>query len=174
MPSTARMENLIGVREYLWGGIVLGLDQGSKFLVKSNISPFQKIEIIEQFLNFHHIQNLSNSLGVLEDSTEIVRTSFSFLVTGISIGIILNLYQNWERISSIGRMGLFSVLFGGIGNLLDRLLLGHVIDFISLPWYFGGFSVFNLADLFIVGGFLMVVFDLLKSLFKEANKKIRE
>ncbi|MET0253095.1 MAG: signal peptidase II [Terrimicrobiaceae bacterium] len=134
------------------------LDQLTKWLVLAHISTDELIPVIPGFLNLVQVHNTGAAFGMLRDNNLFfVILSFSAL----SILAILawkGVFQDWTS-----RWAGALLVAGVAGNLTDRILHGHVVDFLDviLPWY-GRWPAFNVADsciciaagLFILGSFL--------------------
>lgn len=122
------------------------LDQGSKFLVTTNMVEGERIPVIGELLQFHFVKNPGAAFSLGEGMTWI----FSIVAVGVAIFIVIFA----RRIRSAGWAVLFGLLLGGnLGNLTDRLFRepsfarGHVIDFLQV-WGFP--AIFNVADIAIV------------------------
>jgi signal peptidase II len=125
---------------------VYALDQTSKFLVVQNLTPDQEIQVLGQLLRFRFVENPGAAFSIGSGSTWI----FSIIGTAVLIFVI------WyaPRIRSLAWAVLFGLLLGGLlGNLTDRLVrapgfgLGHVVDFLEIPFLP---AIFNVADVGIV------------------------
>ena len=135
-------------------GLVLAVDQWSKYFVTGyvNASGQGQIAILGGKVLIDPIANTGAAFGVLPNQT--------ILLTAIAVIIASALVIAYRRLArgpvSI-RVGLGMVLGGALGNLLDRIRFGHVIDFIDLRWW----PVFNVADSCIVTGVAMLILTLL-------------
>jgi len=130
---------------------VIGVDQLSKHLIKANMVMGQSIPS-ECVVGLHYTTNTGGAFGLFANQT--------FLLTMAAvIGItVLVLYLRYLPLrSTLLKVGLGLDLGGAIGNLIDRLRLGEVTDFIKL----GAWPVFNLADSAIVVGTFLIAFYLL-------------
>ena len=134
------------------------LDQITKALVRRTISTEESIPVIPDFLNLVHVHNTGAAFGVLRDN------NLFFVVLSISALIILIVLAQRNIFADRSSRWACALLVAGVaGNLTDRLLRGHVVDFIDviLPWY-GRWPAFNVADscicvaagLFVLGSFL--------------------
>ena len=126
----------------LLSGIVLLIDQISKFFLKD-----ASLLLIPGFLKLSGTINTGIAFGVLSGSTWLLP-----LLTGLVTGFII-FYIIKSRPKGILAIGLSLVLGGALGNLIDRLLYGYVIDFIEL--LFIRFAVFNVADIAITTGCIL-------------------
>ena len=134
--------------------ISLLLDIGSKFLVSRIFILNESKTIIDNFLNITYVRNTGAAWSILDDNTWIV-TVISLLII---IGIIYYVYRN--RVSKkILKIGYGLILGGAIGNFIDRVVYGYVIDFIDIDIFGWNYPIFNLADMFIVVGVILVMID---------------
>src|SRR5512143_3371224 len=146
--------------------IIIALDQWTKWLVRTNL-PFQGTWLpgwLEWLLPFVRIVNWSNS-GAAFGTFQEGNTVFTILAI-IVIAAILYYYPRVERSDWTLRLAMGLQLGGAAGNLIDRLLMGRVTDFIAV----GSFPVFNVADASISVG---VVVLLLGVWLKERSEKRR-
>ena len=110
--------------------------------------------IIDNFLNITYVRNTGAAWSILDNNTWIV-TVISLLII---IGIIYYVYRN--RVSKkILKIGYGLILGGAIGNFIDRIVYGYVIDFIDIDIFGWNYPIFNLADMFIVVGVILVMID---------------
>jgi signal peptidase II len=135
--------------------IVFAVDQGSKYLIVTNLTEHEQVDVIGALLRFYFVKNSGAAFSIGSGSTWI----FSIIATGVLIFVI------WfaPRIRSAGWAILFGLLLGGLlGNLTDRLTRapgfgrGEVIDFLQIPVLP---AIFNIADVAIVSS--MVLFLIL-------------
>lgn len=147
-------------------GLILGLliiDQ----LVKIYIviaKPSQ--EIIPGVLSVAYVENTGGAFGFGSNSIITIIVS-NFIVLGI---VIKFLVSQFDRIDKLTKTMLCMVLAGGISNLLDRLVRGFVVDYIDIRSLFS-FPVFNIADIYLVLGWLMLVFLTIKYALKSQKNK---
>jgi len=142
---------------YALAALVFAFDQLTKYLV---MVPFDlknrgQIEIFEIF-NLTWVENRGVSLGMLHAEGELGRWLLVGLTGAISVGVAIWLWRERNRQDAFG---LGMILGGALGNIFDRIRLGHVVDFADL--HFGAFRpflVFNVADAAITIGVLILVF----------------
>ena len=140
---------------------IVFLDQSSKFLVVQNISRYESISVINGFFNLVHIRNRGMAFGLMNRPD--AGFSFYFLVAATFAAILLILF--WVRRLEpddwgMG-LGLSLVLGGALGNLIDRIRLKEVIDF--LDFFVGRYHwpAFNVADSAITVGTFFIALNLL-------------
>lgn len=131
---------------------VLLLDQLTKFIVARELILGQSLPVIKGVLHFTLIYNRGAAFGILKN-----QLSFFILTSAISVVlIIISLKKNKRTVYNFS-LGL--MLAGAMGNLIDRLFLGHVIDFID----FRIWPVFNVADSAITVGAVLLGYSLLRT-----------
>ena len=123
----------------------------------------QKIVVIPNLFEFVFVKNTGAAYGIFGDSTVMLSVVSILFIIGFVLFDIFNHKNDWLYIFGIGL-----ILSGAIGNLVDRLFLGYVRDFISIKLFS---FVFNLADLFITAGVICFLVYLLISLIKEKKEK---
>lgn len=139
---------------YIWGLIaaaVIVLDQASKFFIENTFSLTDSVAFIPGIIDFVFVKNTGAAFSVLAKHTWIL----AILSVVFSIAILIYLIKEQPKDRLIGVCcGL--ILGGAIGNGIDRMLRGYVVDFIELTFF--RFPVFNIADIAItVGGVIAVL-----------------
>ncbi|MGL5030964.1 MAG: signal peptidase II [Aeromonas sp.] len=156
------MHNKTGLR-WLWLAVLaFVLDQGSKLAVV-NLLPFGYPGVeITPFFNLVHVYNKGAAFSFLADQGGWQRWFFATLAFAIC-GLLINwlrkqsVTQRWSGIA-------YSLIIGGaLGNVFDRLVLGHVVDFLDFYWQGAHWPAFNLADSFIFIGAVMIVLEGMRS-----------
>lgn len=148
--------------------ILLMLDQVSKIIIINNNLDFT---IIPNILKIETVKNSGGAFGIGQGSTTMVIIT-NFVVLGLIIRFI---YLQKDFMDAKTLYTLITILAGGIGNLIDRLGRGYVVDFINIfPSI--NFPRFNLADIYIVGGWIILALFFAIYSYKEVikNKKKRE
>lgn len=132
------------------------IDQIIKYLVVSNISIGSKKIIIDNFLKFIYIRNTGAAFGIL--SGNII---FLIFITVLLIFYIVNeMKKNINNNLSLLSFSL--ILSGALGNLIDRVVRGYVVDYISFTLFNREMSVFNLADTYITIGVVLLIYIVIK------------
>ena len=144
-------------------GTVL-LDQVTKALVL-NLMYEGQIVLIPHVLNFTYVENRGMAFGLLSEHRWV------FLVLS-TVGIaLMALYLWYYAKTALSRVGLSLVIAGGIGNMIDRLALGFVVDFIDFCAFDFWVWVFNVADAAVCVGAAIFVLDLVLELVREVRAK---
>lgn len=143
-------------------GIVLDLVSKHFFALRFETNS-QKIVVIPNLFEFVFVKNTGAAYGIFGDSTVMLSVVSILFIIGFVLFDIFNHKNDWLYVFGIGL-----IISGAIGNLVDRLFLGYVRDFISIKLFS---FVFNLADLFITAGVICFLVYLLISLIKEKKEK---
>ena len=142
------------------GGILLLLDQIIKFIVINN-----NFTVIPGFLSLTYTENTGMAFGLNENNVILV-----ILINIVILGIIIKfLKENIDKIDMVVFISLILILTGGFGNLIDRIFRGHVIDFIDVNLF--DFPVFNIADIYIIVGAIILVIAIVKQFFIKNEEK---
>jgi signal peptidase II len=126
-------------------GMILFLDQLTKTLIAQNLEIGQRIPIIAGFFDLTHMRNPGAAFSFLAQAPDWFRQPFFLVATGVAIAALLFfiLYAQEEGLLVVAAA---SILGGAIGNLIDRLLYGEVIDFLLFYWGDWAWPAFNVAD----------------------------
>ncbi len=144
-------------KKILIGSIIcLVLDILSKSLIDNFFVSSNSKVIINNFFNITKIYNDGASWNILSGSRYIL------ILVAIVILVILFLYQNKFK-NNMRNIISFSMIYGGIiGNLLNRIIYGYVIDFLDFNILGWDFPIFNIADIFIVVGVILLIYSIYK------------
>jgi len=145
--------------------LVIVLDQWTKWLVLTKMELYDVIPIWGNFFSITSHRNTGAAWGILQGQ----RWFFITVTTVIVVGIIYYLYRSIREGRRLLPFGLSLLLGGAIGNFIDRLLTGEVVDFLHFFFDFRGigipftydFPIFNVADMGIVIGISVVILDTL-------------
>lgn len=144
---------------YLIGivGLVL-LDQLTKIQIENNFFVGDTIEIISNFFHITYVQNRGIAFGVFQGKINAI----SIATTIAIIGIIIYFFKNFKKIEVIERIAYMVIISGAIGNMIDRIFRGYVVDMLDFRgiWQY----VFNLADVYINIGVALIFLDILLKL----------
>ncbi len=135
----------------------VAVDQLIKLWVINSIDVGRYITAIDGVLNISHIRNFGAAFSILQN-----RQIFLILITIAALIIAaIVLFKNIGKYSPIVRVGLSLIIGGGIGNLIDRIRLGYVVDYIDVR--FVDYPVFNFADCCVVIGAILLVAGVIAS-----------
>ena len=140
--------------------LVLLLDRLTKWAVASNIALYNSVAIIPGCFSLRHVENTGAAFGLFAESAAQwkVGALVSFSILALIVVSAL-LWKNGHSLTTTS-IGLSLILGGAMGNLWDRMVSGHVVDF--LDFYFGNYHwpAFNVADSAIVIGAILLVSDI--------------
>ena len=142
---------------------VIALDQLSKQLILHYLYEGQAV-LIEGVLNFTYVENRGMAFGLLADHRWVF-----MLLSVIGIGALCAYMWFFVR-SPLGRVSLAMIIGGGIGNMIDRIWLGFVVDFIDFCAFDFWVWVFNIADACVCVGAALFCLDLILDLVREYKK----
>lgn len=146
-------------------GLSLVLDQWTKNIVETNM-PLNSISVpfpaIEEIFRFTHVANTGAAFGMFQNGSAI----FMVLAVLVSLGILYYNFFSLEGNQRLMRVALGMQMGGALGNFIDRVRIGHVTDFIDIgPWY-----IFNVADMSIVGGAIVLGYIVLQEMREEREQ----
>ena len=131
--------------------ILVGLDQWSKLFATNNLMGRADIILLEDILSLTYHRNAGAAFGMLQGGR------WFFLVFALFIMVAIALYYvklPSSPVYSVVRFALILIAAGGIGNSIDRLLNGFVVDFLRFD--FINFPIFNVADIYVVAGTILL------------------
>ena len=164
-----------GIR-WLWvSALVIALDQLTKLWVVSTMALEETIPVLPVF-SIHRTFNEGAAWSMFANAGGVQRWIFSALAAGVSVGLVVWLRRLALSSQALLIAGLALILGGAIGNLIDRLYLGHVIDFLLFFWNTARFPAFNIADAAITVGAGLVILDAIREGQRErqARKQPRQ
>ena len=139
---------------------IVALDQASKAIVDRTMPLYHSIPVIDSLFSLTYIRNTGAAFGVLARSGELFRRTFLIGFSIAAIGFIVLMLRRLPQDEKLLTAALGFILGGAIGNLIDRLLYGEVIDFLDFYWADHHWPAFNVADSFITIGVLVILFRL--------------
>ncbi len=147
--------------------VLVAVDQITKYLVDSKMSLYESITIIPIFFNITYLHNPGGAFGFLAEQSQLTRAIMFLFVSSIALCFIFYFYINTPKSHPILSFGLAMIFGGALGNLVDRIRLGYVIDFLdfSIPLIplklFNPWPAFNIADSAITIGMSIFVFHII-------------
>ncbi len=142
------------------GGI--GLDQLSKLLAVKLLAPVESVPLWSGVLHLTYVENKGAAFGMLADH----RWVFMSISSVAIIAIAIYLYSG-KNTSKLYTSSLMLIVSGGIGNMIDRIALGYVVDFIDFALI--DFAVFNIADSLVCIGAGLLILSLVLDIINEAK-----
>ena len=152
----------------LLSALVVLVDQLTKAYISRHYGEFEFTTLLP-VLDITRMHNVGAAFSFLADASGWQRWLFIALAVGVSIAIVVWLFR-MPRSKVLLAAGLSLVLGGAIGNVIDRIRLGYVVDFIHFHWDRAYFPAFNVADSAITVG---AAFLLLDALFEPKGAKVK-
>ena len=134
---------------------VVILDQLSKFIAVKFLMPVSSFPIIKDVIHFTYVENKGAAFGMLQDQRWVF-----MVISTVMIAVLIFIMVKYKKyFHPLMLIGIAFVFGGGIGNMIDRTLLGYVVDFIDFTLI--NFAVFNIADSFICVGVGLMLLDVI-------------
>ena len=145
------------------------IDIITKNLIKSKLILYESIPVIDGFFNIVYVLNPGAAFSFLHDMNESYRQLFFVAVTIVAIIVVLYIFAREK--SKINLTGFALILSGAFGNLLDRIFIGKVVDFLDFYYKSYHFPAFNVADSCITIGVSFIIIDMLFFNKKKSEEK---
>ena len=159
-----------GASNWLWLAlVVIGLDQWTKYLITRNFEEFEQLVLLP-VLEIMRLHNEGAAFSFLSHASGWQRWLFTGLGLLVSGGILVWLRQLPARGRNLLAAGLSLVLGGALGNVIDRVLWGYVIDFIRVHYEGWYFPAFNVADSAITIGAGLLILDNLLDYWRKPGR----
>ena len=141
--------------------VIVALDQLTKAIVRSQLTMYASVTILPGFVNLTHVRNTGTAFGFLNATDFPLKTVLlAAIATGALVGV--GLYAaSLARDQLAARTGLALIIGGAAGNLIDRVAVGSVVDFVDVYWQTHHFWAFNVADSAITVGVAIMILDML-------------
>lgn len=158
------MSARFGKLGWVWLSVVVFVvDQVTKFWFDNNLQMWERITVIPHVLDWTLAYNTGAAFSFLAGASGWQRWLFTLIAVAVSVVLVvwlkrLKADETWLAV------GLALVLGGALGNLVDRVIFGHVVDFILVHWQSSWyFPAFNIADSAITVGAILLALDMFKS-----------
>ena len=135
--------------------ILIGLDQIIKYWALNFLKEVNSIPVINNIFSFTYVENRGAAFGMLQNNQSI------FILVAAVASCFGLYYLHSKKVNNLGKIGILLVISGAIGNLIDRVRLGFVVDYLDfhIIWSY----VFNLADCFVVVGTILLCLYIITS-----------
>ncbi len=155
---------------FVLAGLIAVLDQFTKWLVVTRFHLHEIVEVIPGFFNFTYLHNKGAAFGLLANADPSWRVYFFVGVSVLALVFVLFVYQHYRHLGSCYVLAFSGIAGGAVGNLIDRVRYGSVVDF--LDFYYAGWHwpAFNVADSAIVVG---VTIFMIGSIFEKDDGRLR-
>jgi signal peptidase II len=167
-PAFPRRES--GLRWWWIAVVAIVLDQATKLWIVTSVPNGGSVNVLP-VLNIIHTYNPGAAWSMFANAGGAQRWIFSALALVVSVVLVKWLRALPLATKKLLSAGLTLILGGAIGNVIDRLRLGHVVDFVQVHWGNSYFPAFNVADSAITVGAVLVVLDALHETLQERRAK---
>jgi signal peptidase II len=140
---------------------VLAADQFTKQIVKRTLDLHDTVNVIPGLLDLTHVQNTGAAFGILNAADFPYKPALMIAIAAIALVAIAAYGAQLGFHERLARLGLSLILGGAFGNLIDRAIAGHVVDFVDVYWGTSHFWAFNVADAAITAGAVLVLLDMI-------------
>ena len=152
----------------LFVGVIVALDQWTKVLTVANISLYEQVPFLDGLFHFTYVRNTGAAFSSFEGAMWL----FALVFAVFTVMVVYDLVKKSMPFTALERWCIAAVYAGGLGNMIDRLRLGYVVDMIQTE--FMNFPVFNVADCFITCGCILLLVHLFffnREFWKDDKKK---
>lgn len=145
--------------------LLIGLDQIIKFWALNSLKDIGSISVINNIFNLTYVENRGAAFGMLQNN-QIVFVIVATLASCYGI-----YYLHTKKVNNVGKIGILLIIGGALGNLVDRVRLGFVVDYLDfhIIWNY----VFNLADCFVVVGTVFLCIYIIFLEQQEDKKQVK-
>ncbi|MGL5314096.1 MAG: signal peptidase II [Peptostreptococcaceae bacterium] len=143
--------------------LLIGIDQLSKLWAVNSLKEIGSIPIIENVFHLTYVENRGAAFGMLQNNQII------FVVVALVASVYGLYYLHTKKVNLVGKAGILLIIAGAIGNAIDRVRLGFVVDYFDfrIIWEY----VFNIADIFVVVGTILLCIYIIFYEDKKEEKK---
>ena len=143
--------------------VLTAVDQLIKFFVERDLQPVGKMSFIDGFIGWEYVRNTGAAFGAFSSNTKLLSVFTGIvIVAGIAVLLMGKIKSKFCQVCAV------LIVAGGLGNLIDRVLLGYVIDYIEVQ--FVDFAVFNFADILVTCGSFMLMGYMIYDIFREKKQ----
>jgi signal peptidase II len=146
-----------------WLIAILALDRLTKAVIDRTMPLHHSISVVDGLFSLTYVRNTGAAFGIFAGSHQAFRLPFLVIVSIIAIGVIVVMLRRLHEKETGLITALAFILGGAIGNLIDRILYGEVVDFLDFYWSNYHWPAFNLADSFITIGVAITLFFLMRA-----------
>jgi signal peptidase II len=161
-PDDARADS-----RWRWLGVFVPLavmvDQVAKWLADKHLPRARIVPVVEGFFDLRYTTNTGAFFSLGADLPEGIRRPLFAILTLVAIALVSRLYHKSASSHRLLRASLLLLLSGAVGNLIDRVVTGYVIDFLHIHWQDAWhWATFNVADIYICIGVFLLAADVLR------------
>jgi signal peptidase II len=141
--------------------VIVALDQATKFAVRKALAVHDSVTVVPGFMDFTHVRNSGAAFGFLNAVDFPFKTLLIALVAISALVGVAVYAKGLSHQQLLARWGLALIVAGAVGNLIDRLTVGSVVDFVDVYWHQYHFWAFNIADSAISVGVAVMILDMI-------------
>ena len=145
-------------------GVLTFIDQLIKYFVEAGLASAGEITVVKNFLSWDYVQNTGAAFGSFSENTALLSVVTGAVILAGIIAIVMKKIKG-KYLLTVSVM----IIAGGLGNLIDRIMKGYVVDFIKV--LFIDFPVFNFADILVTCGAFMLMGYLIWDTYRDYKKK---
>ncbi|MDK2563109.1 signal peptidase II [Romboutsia sedimentorum] len=142
--------------------LLIGIDQASKIWALNSLKEMESIPIIENVFHLTYVENRGAAFGMLQNNQSI------FIIVALTASVFGLYYLHTKKVNFLGKVSIILIIAGAIGNLIDRIRIGFVVDYFDFRFIWE--YVFNIADIFVVVGTIMLCAYII---FFEEEKQVK-
>jgi len=142
--------------------LLIGIDQISKVWALSSLKEMSSVPIIKNVFHLTYVENRGAAFGLLQNNQSI------FIIVALTASVFGLYYLHTKKVNILGKTGIILIIAGAIGNLIDRVRLGFVVDYFDFRFIWE--YVFNVADVFVVVGTIVLCIYII---FFEEEKQVK-
>ncbi|GIW40442.1 MAG: lipoprotein signal peptidase [Candidatus Binatia bacterium] len=145
-----------------FGLVVAGvfvLDQTTKWYVARSFELHESLPVIEGFFHLTYVRNKGGAFGLLAGWDSGLRLPFFLVASALAIGFLFYFLRQLDERDRWGQFALGGIFGGALGNLVDRVRMGEVVDFFDFHFRGYAWPAFNIADSFITIGAVTLLFQ---------------
>lgn len=151
--------------------LIILSDQISKYIIRSSFKLYEQVDVIKGFFRITYTKNNGAVWGFFSGHKSPLITMLITLLAILALGIVIYLFIKSKTINKTEILALSFIAGGAIGNIIDRISLGYVVDFIEIYIKQYSWPIFNIADSFISVGIIILIFSILKNGEKMIKKE---
>lgn len=170
-PPKSEVMPLVGSVEIWIALAIVLLDQVTKAMVRAWVPLHDDVEVIRGMLDFTYVRNSGAAFGLLNTIEFPFKSAVIAVIAAVALVAIAAYAARVAPAQKMARIGLALIIGGAVGNLIDRIVFGYVIDFVDVYWRSYHFWAFNVADSAITIGVTVMVLDML-GLGSHASKTV--
>ena len=145
------------ILNFIWIAAAVLIDQLTKLYISTHMTLYESIRVIENFFYITYAQNTGAAWSMGQGLGDL----FAILALAVSIGLLWYYHKNRNTLSILEKWSIMLIVPGALGNMIDRIIHGYVVDFLDFYIFGYDFPIFNVADSFLTIGVGLLILDLI-------------